>query len=320
VAHWKLDETTGLTAVDELGNSDGTLINMTGNEWIAGQDGNAIDMSAATDTSYIMVPNNAIVDFDSTESFTASALIFLNDWPADGKDVLIKGHTGVDSRIGAEGKWYKIEIKPYELRFTVDDNVTKTQLGTNVFGIFPFGSWVHVVGVRDLGADSLYLYLNGVKICDMEDITERDISSSLPLIIGNNHNHNNVFPGKIDDVRLYNYALNADQVKELFDSYDITTGIDDESGAKSLTYKLMQNYPNPFNPQTNIQFQIPKDGHVTISVYNTLGQRVETLFDENIRSGMHNVTFDAAKFTSGIYFYKIKARDFTKVRKMMLLK
>lgn len=97
-------------------------------------------------------------------------------------------------------------------------------------------------------------------------------------------------------------------------------GVDDNPGAIPLTYALMQNYPNPFNPNTNIQFQIPKDGHVTISVYNSLGQQVTTLVDRDLKCGVHHVTFDAAEFSSGIYYYRIQAGDFLKVNKMLLLK
>ena len=85
-------------------------------------------------------------------------------------------------------------------------------------------------------------------------------------------------------------------------------------------FSLCDNYPNPFNPSTKIEFQIPQDGHVTLSVYNMLGQQVSTLVDRNLRSGMHHVTFDAAKFASGIYFYRMKAKGFSQVKKMMLLK
>ena len=98
------------------------------------------------------------------------------------------------------------------------------------------------------------------------------------------------------------------------------TGVKESEGFVPIEFTLDQNYPNPFNPTTNIQFQIPKDGHVTVSVYNTLGQQVATLLDEELKSGSHHVTFDATKFASGIYFYRIKAGDFTKVRKMMLLR
>ena len=98
------------------------------------------------------------------------------------------------------------------------------------------------------------------------------------------------------------------------------TNVESKPGARPSTYGLMQNYPNPFNPNTNIQFQIPKNGHVTISVYNSLGQQVATLVDENLKCGVHHVTFDAAQFSSGIYFYRIQADDFSQVKKMILLK
>ena len=85
-------------------------------------------------------------------------------------------------------------------------------------------------------------------------------------------------------------------------------------------FSLCDNYPNPFNSSTKIEFQIPQDGNVTISVYNMLGKQVVTLVDRNMRSGIHQVTFDATKFSSGIYYYRIKAAGFSQVKKMMLLK
>lgn len=82
----------------------------------------------------------------------------------------------------------------------------------------------------------------------------------------------------------------------------------------------MQNYPNPFNPTTTIQFQTPQAGHVKITVYNTLGQLVTTLVDGNMKAGIHKVTFDAADYATGVYFYRLKVNDFSKVKKMLLLK
>ena len=100
----------------------------------------------------------------------------------------------------------------------------------------------------------------------------------------------------------------------------IPSGLEDNLSVTPLTYTLMQNYPNPFNLKTNIQFQIPNDEHVTISVYNSLGQQVAILVDRYLKGGMHHVTFDAAEFSSDIYFYKIQAGYFMKMNKMLLLK
>ena len=65
---------------------------------------------------------------------------------------------------------------------------------------------------------------------------------------------------------------------------------------------------------------MPREGHVTISVFNMLGQRVTKLVDENLKAGNHAVTFNATNFASGVYFYRIEVNDFSQVKKMMLLK
>ena len=100
----------------------------------------------------------------------------------------------------------------------------------------------------------------------------------------------------------------------------IDSRIAEEATEKPVTYELGQNYPNPFNPTTVIPFAIPESGHVTITVYNALGREVMRLADRQYDSGRHRVSFDAANVSSGLYFYRIKAGNFTKVKKMMLLK
>lgn len=86
------------------------------------------------------------------------------------------------------------------------------------------------------------------------------------------------------------------------------------------TFKLMQNYPNPFNPTTIITYSIAKGSHVTLTVFNLLGQKVKTLVDQEKSTGTYNVNFDASGLSSGVYFYGVKAGDFFQVRKMLLLK
>ena len=85
-------------------------------------------------------------------------------------------------------------------------------------------------------------------------------------------------------------------------------------------YSLSQNYPNPFNPSTEINYTLAKSGNVTLKVYNLLGSEVATLVNGFMESGKHSVKFDANDITSGIYFYTIKADNFTSTRKMILMK
>jgi len=85
-------------------------------------------------------------------------------------------------------------------------------------------------------------------------------------------------------------------------------------------YTIQQNFPNPFNPTTSIRFGLPKANQVKIDVYNMLGQRVEELLNENKQAGYHSVKFIGSDFSSGIYFYKIQAGEFIKVKKMLLVR
>ncbi len=87
-----------------------------------------------------------------------------------------------------------------------------------------------------------------------------------------------------------------------------------------VKYELLQNYPNPFNPVTKITFRIPKDGFVTLKVYDILGRLMKTIVSKNLKADSYTETFDASGFASGIYFYRLDAPDFTQTKKMVFLK
>lgn len=85
-------------------------------------------------------------------------------------------------------------------------------------------------------------------------------------------------------------------------------------------FELYQNFPNPFNPTTKISFAIPQRSNVKLAVYNIIGQMVAELINTEMAAGYHTVDFNAANYSSGLYFFRITARDFVDVKKMMLLK
>jgi Secretion system C-terminal sorting domain len=85
-------------------------------------------------------------------------------------------------------------------------------------------------------------------------------------------------------------------------------------------YELQQNYPNPFNPSTQISFNLPVREFVTLKVFNVLGSEIAILINDNMESGLHEVTFNASGLNSGVYFYVISTKNFTSTRKMILLK
>ena len=87
-----------------------------------------------------------------------------------------------------------------------------------------------------------------------------------------------------------------------------------------MSYALFQNYPNPFNPSTTIRFQLATKSRVTLKVYDILGREVETLVDGALDTGLHQVSFEASRFASGVYFYRIQAGSFAATKKLILLK
>ena len=83
---------------------------------------------------------------------------------------------------------------------------------------------------------------------------------------------------------------------------------------------LLQNYPNPFNPTTKIQFSVAHPSVVTLKIYNVLGQEVATLVNGYEEVGVKSIDFDASRFSSGIYFYKMVAGTYSAVKKMIFMK
>lgn len=81
------------------------------------------------------------------------------------------------------------------------------------------------------------------------------------------------------------------------------------AGQLPLVFAMSPNYPNPFNPTTTINYQLPVNRDVTLIIYNLLGQKVETLGDGRVKAGCHSITWDASRFASGIYFYRLTARQ-----------
>ena len=99
-----------------------------------------------------------------------------------------------------------------------------------------------------------------------------------------------------------------------------SVGITSIAGNIPDRYSISQNYPNPFNPTTKIDFAIPQNGIVKISVYDILGREVSKLVNQNLTAGSYSVDFNGAALNSGIYFYRIETKGFTQTKKMLLIK
>ncbi len=101
---------------------------------------------------------------------------------------------------------------------------------------------------------------------------------------------------------------------------DGTTYIEEGNDLNLNSYSLYQNYPNPFNPTTSIQYQVSGISQVSLKIYDLLGREVATLVNEQKPAGTYEVTFDASGLSSGVYYYKIAAGDYSETKKMVLLR
>ena len=88
----------------------------------------------------------------------------------------------------------------------------------------------------------------------------------------------------------------------------------------SLSYSLSQNYPNPFNPTTSIEYSVARNEYVSLKVYDILGNEISTLVNEVKSPGSYKVNFNGSNLSSGIYFYKFNAGNYSSINKMILLK
>ena len=100
---------------------------------------------------------------------------------------------------------------------------------------------------------------------------------------------------------------------------EVTTGII-QNNVQVHSYKLFPAYPDPFNPSTNIRYSVADPGFVTLKVYDLLGREVKALVYEKKAAGTYEVRFNGSNLSSGVYLYKLSTRNYSVVRKFMLLK
>ena len=123
------------------------------------------------------------------------------------------------------------------------------------------------------------------------------------------------------------YIFAGTEGASVYRSTNSTTRVTNENNNIPSTFSLSQNYPNPFNPTTKIEYSIPKESFVTLKIYDVLGREVATLVNEEKSTGKYEVEFNGNNLpagrqglSSGIYFYKLNAGDYSSVKKMILIK
>ena len=126
----------------------------------------------------------------------------------------------------------------------------------------------------------------------------------------------NVFVYK--PVEYYTYLSEVQQTLIQFVTQPL--GVSNNNKEIPSDYSLSQNYPNPFNPATHVKFTLPKDGNVSLKVYDMLGNEIASYVNGFLKAGSYNADIDASNWASGVYFYKLITPEFTATKKMMLVK
>lgn len=144
-----------------------------------------------------------------------------------------------------------------------------------------------------------------------------------PIIKSNGGNSYTLFLGRSYQTGINTYPPDNGVKTTFFVSaytFNATSAGVGETSEKPATFRLEQNYPNPFNPSTSIRYAVQVGGQVTLKVFNAIGQEVATLVDGYVSPGEHTASFDASKFSSGVYVYRMTSGSQIQSRKMLLVK
>lgn len=208
-AYWTFNETSGTIAHDITGSAalQGTLQGTTLPAWTTGQYGNSLTFAAGGGKVY--VPSASAIDFGD-EDFTVSLWAKQPQTFSGQYELLIKGTIGGGAFPGS-GKRYELYRKDATFRFAIDDDSHKSEISLAVTDFCKGNVWVHIVAVRDTVANQIKLYAEGVLKSTVTDSTG-SISQTEPLYIADG-----VFTGgAIDDVRIYRFALDQEQITEIY--------------------------------------------------------------------------------------------------------
>jgi len=140
-----------------------------------------------------------------------------------------------------------------------------------------------------------------------------------------------LFPQGIADGKLIYLALPFETIypesnrievmDKVFDFFEApVNSIQNDMKSNPQTFALHQNYPNPFNPVTAITFNLPETGQVKLVIHNLLGQKVATLLNREMKTGLHKINWDAKKYAGGMYYYSLISGKYKSTKKMLLLK
>lgn len=260
LAYFPFDETSGNSASNQIyGQAEAVGFTPT---WPEGKRGQALELpeapverrmqQASYDNLQLGTKSFSIELWFRSAETTAAV-----DWY-----LLHKGSHAANAETGATGKWFGVQYKNGKLTFGIDDNVTKSNLDVPASDYFD-NVWNHLVCVRDRESKTLKMYINGVLQGEAADNTG-DISEPELLVIGNcNVNFNTPFVGAIDELSIYEGAMNTSKVKQRYENPNVS-GISDNR--VNRTDFIV--YPALFTDELTLECSAGQSGRATVTIYS----------------------------------------------------
>ncbi|HDS06394.1 MAG TPA: hypothetical protein ENO05_02105 [Bacteroides sp.] len=283
VLYWPFLEPEGNIVYDSSGNHNhGTLKNVPRLLRSDGPFDRAVDLSNSGPTGHIEVPDNLSISFDENPF---SIAFWMRSSPVSDSSIYLfhKGSFNATEGTERNGKWFGLEMRDGSFRFSVDDNDTKSVVGSSTSG-FVTGEWVHVAVVRDVYKGRLYLYRNSSVSAVVPDNTG-GIRQDMPLLVGNsdhmypqyyggNSDENTPYRGELAEFVICRHPLSAEEVGQLYSANRIPT-LSPGVGIQDLQrVPEMKVYPNPFREYICAEFFSGERNHVILEIRDMNGRLV----------------------------------------------
>jgi len=315
VGNWPFSEipSSGEQIVDVTSYANNGILNVAydnANVRVPGKENYALDLATAPSTPYIAsIPHQEQIFFN-TNSFTVSywmkaPVSMIPGSSATSLYVLCKGSFTKNLTTGATGKRFNVEIKGGQLRFAIDDDVTKKEITSPIANYFT-NNWVHVVIQRDITAHKMRIYTNGVLSSEGDETAVTGIGEASDLVIGNigkleflaTTNAPAPYKGAFDELKMYNYALSPTEISALYNQAVLS------NAEFSISKNVGSVYPNPVKDQLFIKLPEYKKSNLTATVMDMTGK---VIIKEKLNAngnGTFNLNFGGKK-VSGNYILNV---------------
>ncbi|MGQ7947621.1 LamG-like jellyroll fold domain-containing protein [Flavobacterium sp. WC2509] len=329
VGHWPFKEAAGegeqivdITSYANNGQLDATFDNNTVR--VPEKANNAINFGTLLPNKLMVsIPNQDHLLFDKnsfTVSFWMKADASLIPAGTTSAYILCKGSITKNTTTGATGKRFDVEVKSNQLRFAIDDDITKKEITSTLAATkYYTGDWVNVVIMRDVINHKLRIYTNGVSSAvDLDETAVTGIAEATDLVIGNIgalELYANTTPapykGLIDELQIFNYALTAPQVSSLYSQ----VFLNNEKFNQNKTSVTV--YPNPVEDKIFINIPNYKESSVIATLIDITGK---TILKEKVittGNGLFTLNIGTQK-TSGIYILNVSGENLDKNFKIII--